>query len=199
MSRKKNTEAREHVLQAAYGLFHERGYRGVSMDDVARASGLKKANLFHYFHSKEDLGIAVFDYVSGCLKESLALKFSNAGTDPVAFVGRLFGDTALRMKKNGCCRGCFVGNMAQELSDHNEKIRKKISDYFEFWVIQMTALLKSAQSRGALNKRMRPREAAEALLSLMEGSMLFSKARKEAGAIENAGRMAEAYLASYRP
>lgn len=51
--------AREDILQAAKGLFAERGYDGVSISDIAGASGVSKANIFHHFESKEGLYLAV--------------------------------------------------------------------------------------------------------------------------------------------
>lgn len=43
---------RREVLDEASRLFHERGYAGTSMDDIADAVGLTKGTLYHYFPSK---------------------------------------------------------------------------------------------------------------------------------------------------
>jgi AcrR family transcriptional regulator len=40
------------VLDEAARLFHERGYMGTSMDDIADAVGLTKGTLYHHFPSK---------------------------------------------------------------------------------------------------------------------------------------------------
>lgn len=50
------SEARERVLQAAAKLFRERGYLGVSMNDVAAALNMRKASLYHHVpHGKDQL------------------------------------------------------------------------------------------------------------------------------------------------
>ena len=46
---------RERILQAAIGLFSERGYTGVSMQQLAEAAGITKATLYHHFADKADL------------------------------------------------------------------------------------------------------------------------------------------------
>ena len=43
------------MIEAASGLFAEHGFGGVSMDDIAKASGITKPMLYAYFDSKEGL------------------------------------------------------------------------------------------------------------------------------------------------
>lgn len=46
---------RERILQEALGRFLEAGYAAVSMQQIADASGVTKATLYHHFRDKEDL------------------------------------------------------------------------------------------------------------------------------------------------
>lgn len=47
------------ILAAAAHLLAARGYHGMSMRDLARATGMSLANLYNYFASKEDLMFAL--------------------------------------------------------------------------------------------------------------------------------------------
>lgn len=50
------------LLDAAHGLFAERGFAGTSVDDVVAAAGLTKGALYHQFGGgKEELFAAVFE------------------------------------------------------------------------------------------------------------------------------------------
>ncbi len=52
--------ARESVLVVAEELFGERGYRGVTLGDVAEALGIRKASLYYHFPGgKEELYVEV--------------------------------------------------------------------------------------------------------------------------------------------
>lgn len=51
--------ARDEILDGAKRLFAERGYDGVSISDIARETGVSKANIFHHFESKDGLYLAV--------------------------------------------------------------------------------------------------------------------------------------------
>ena len=46
---------RREIVERAADLFDERGYHGTNLEDVAAAVGLRKASLYHYFRSKDDI------------------------------------------------------------------------------------------------------------------------------------------------
>lgn len=48
-------KSREKILQAALGLFVERGFDVVSLKDIAKAAQVSTATLFHHYPQKEDL------------------------------------------------------------------------------------------------------------------------------------------------
>jgi AcrR family transcriptional regulator len=50
---------RQHILDTALSLMAQRGVDGTSMRDLAAATGLNVASLYHYFPSKHDLLVAV--------------------------------------------------------------------------------------------------------------------------------------------
>ncbi len=47
------------ILAAAEELFSRRGFDAVSMNEIAEAAGVSKANIFHHFESKNALYLAV--------------------------------------------------------------------------------------------------------------------------------------------
>ncbi len=51
--------SRQRIVATARALFVERGYASVSMQQIADATGLRKASLYHHFKSKEALFSAV--------------------------------------------------------------------------------------------------------------------------------------------
>lgn len=60
MTEQPSSEARERVLRAAERLFSERGYKAVTMRDIANELGMKPASLYnHAPRGKEDLFIAI--------------------------------------------------------------------------------------------------------------------------------------------
>lgn len=69
---------REAVIEAATRLFHEKGYHATTMKEVANQVGLRKASLYHYVGSKEDLVFQIMDRgVSTALRELEEVYASN--------------------------------------------------------------------------------------------------------------------------
>ena len=52
-------EKYQHILETAFRLFSERGIEGVTMPEVAKASGIGRSTLYRYFASKLDLVVAI--------------------------------------------------------------------------------------------------------------------------------------------
>lgn len=59
------------MVAAAERLFSERGYHGVSMDEIAAASGITKPMLYEYFGSKEGLFLACMERARATLFEAI--------------------------------------------------------------------------------------------------------------------------------
>jgi len=60
------------TLEAAHGLFAERGYAAVTMDEIAAAIGVTKPLLYNYFGNKERLYIACLEQAGDALIVTIA-------------------------------------------------------------------------------------------------------------------------------
>lgn len=69
---------REQVLAAATALISERGYWGLSIQEVANACGLSLPGLLHHFASKDQLLVAVLEYRDRLDIESLARRLNRS-------------------------------------------------------------------------------------------------------------------------
>jgi AcrR family transcriptional regulator len=61
----------EQTLTVAHGLFAERGYADVKMDEIAAAVGVTKPLLYNYFGNKERLYLACMERAGDALTESV--------------------------------------------------------------------------------------------------------------------------------
>jgi AcrR family transcriptional regulator len=59
---------REQILKSAAACFGANGYSGTDIDAVARAAGITKGTVYHYFESKEDLFLATVDFEANRLR-----------------------------------------------------------------------------------------------------------------------------------
>ena len=70
---------RQTILRAAAQLFIERGYPGVSMREIAEATGLSKAGLYYHFKDKEDLFVAILAHDLAALNQAVQAAHASSG------------------------------------------------------------------------------------------------------------------------
>jgi TetR/AcrR family transcriptional regulator, regulator of mycofactocin system len=58
---RRRSTTREHISDVALGLFAERGFSEVSVDDVAHAAGIARRSVFRYYASKNAIPWGDFD------------------------------------------------------------------------------------------------------------------------------------------
>jgi AcrR family transcriptional regulator len=68
-SRLRPEERRQRILDAAVGLFAERGYEGASMTEIARAAGVVASVIYDHFPSKRALHIELLEIHGSALVE----------------------------------------------------------------------------------------------------------------------------------
>ena len=69
---RENEPARARILQAAADLFADEGYKLASVRRICEAAHVNVAMVNYYFHSKEELHLAAFDYARELARASAA-------------------------------------------------------------------------------------------------------------------------------
>lgn len=80
---------RDEILAVAVRLFAERGYHGVSMDDIGTAAGVTGPALYHHFAGKEAMLVAALAPVSQALLEGARQRVAGHESDPPAALAAL--------------------------------------------------------------------------------------------------------------
>lgn len=69
---------RDLIINSASNLFSERGYRGTTVDDIAREAGIAKGTFYIYFESKESLLSEVMDHTTETTIERINRRLANS-------------------------------------------------------------------------------------------------------------------------
>jgi AcrR family transcriptional regulator len=70
------------IVQAAAELFHAKGYRNVTLSELAIRLGISKKTMYVYFTSKEQIAAAVLDRTMDAIRKRIAERTTMAG-DPL--------------------------------------------------------------------------------------------------------------------
>ena len=200
---KKGEETRERILAVATELIHARGFKETGLADILAESGVPKGSFYHYFPSKEDLGrelLVRFRIEARAHLEREA--FPPTGEVLPQFVA-YFAEMARLQAEGGCKSGCLLGNLAAEVANIHEDLRREVARCFDELREVFADALERGQRTGELAPDFEPAAAAEFLVSVMEGSILLAKARREAagfvGVQASLGRYLESLKNPARP
>src|SRR5512144_2187391 len=79
-SRMARPERERQILAVAHAQFAARGFRAVTMDDVAAEVGVTKPLLYNYFGNKERLYLACLEQAAAALTQTLTAAAAAAAT-----------------------------------------------------------------------------------------------------------------------
>jgi TetR/AcrR family transcriptional repressor of nem operon len=171
------SDAKERLVATAAQLVRERGYTAVSVADICDAAGLKKGSFYHFYSSKLDLVLdAIDEYAKGYAE--LSLQCLRPGATATSRLQGVF--TALRSSvrarcaSEGVARGCPIGNLALEMADREDAIRRKIAGVFEGLRAALEGIVESGIRSGEFPPQ-DPRRASESLVASIQGAMVLTK------------------------
>ena len=64
-------QRRAQILDAANELFAEHGYDGVAVDDIARAAGVTRGLVHHYFGGRKDVYLGLLTWLGAVREDEL--------------------------------------------------------------------------------------------------------------------------------
>ncbi len=176
---------REKIIDAAAGLFHERGFQPTALDEVLERSGVCRSNFYYHFRGKEDLGLEVLArqaerFEAGIIRGIL----ENESESPRRRLERLFQALTDGCRAEAYRYGCPFGNLAVELGGIHPEFRHRLSAFFCRWEDAVERCLREGVVRGEFRHDLNTRRMATALVSQIEGAVLLTKTHGHGGPIE---------------
>lgn len=194
----KGAATRDQILDAAARLIHLQGYHGTSLDDVLRKSGVGKGNFYYYFKSKEELAYAIIDRaVDAFIARTLEPSFADTSADPIAQIHAFFDRVLETQRQRNCVGGCPLGNLASELSDVHEGIRRRLAGIFTEWRERLTDALARGQEQGRVRRACVPADGAQFFVASLEGAILLAKVTKDISVMEKCVTELKQHLTLY--
>jgi len=169
-------ETRQRLIEAAFTLVHERGYRGTSLDEILKRAGVTKGGLYHHFADKHELVMIAFEQQVRAFLEDHWFAYLRKPGDPLTNMGdsiRSFIDTAdLEEMK----LGCPINNLIQEMAASDEQMRLMLNNLLELWRAEMKTALQRGQDEGYLKSDIDIEGMAAVMVSTHQGVMGTMKA-----------------------
>lgn len=167
---------KEKIIRASFGLVGLKGFPATTVDEICAAAKVSKGSFYHFFKSKEELGLAMLDEFWARDKAMLENGIYPNETDPSRRLEMFFDhmeQTAPDMLRDGC----LIGNFSMELAGTSTAVQKRVSEIFKEMTETMAPLF--AEADLASHGKVSPRDLARQFVAVIEGSILFAKAHKD--------------------
>src|SRR5215510_6748159 len=152
---------RAEICRTAAQIFRDRGFDATSVSDIARALGLTKAGLYHYFESKEALLFEIMTYGLERVRSEVVLPV-RAISDPEERLRQILLRHA-RITTDG--RGA-VAHLGDEIRALPPAARRQIEEKMRYYVEMIRDTLVEIKAAGRL-RDIDPMVAAFSLLGMV--------------------------------
>jgi TetR/AcrR family transcriptional repressor of nem operon len=173
---------RDKLLRAAEAEMLAKGYSASTVDEICDRAAVSKGSFYHFFSSKEDLGLALLDAFFE-RNRKVVDQAPVSSPDPrrraralanhlVSSAGTMWGG------------GCLLGSFALELAEANPTIAAAVSDKFRAFAAVLAdgfAPLTQAEGDGEAAQQL-----AEEFIVGVEGALVLARAHHDWGYVERA-------------
>lgn len=187
---KQATDTRQKILDTAATLFHTQSYSAVGIATICQQANVSKGSFFHFFPSKQDLGIAVLEQFREQINSTLIASAFSGQYPPLErilrFVDALYRFQKTQFEAHGYLPGCPFGNMIMEQATQDEHLRKKAEGCIRSIANHIRSAVADAVQSGAL-PAVDEMATADAMFAYLEGIQLLAKGRNDAELIRQLG------------
>ena len=189
---KKENRTAERILDIAERLVQTRGFNNFSYADIAKELGITTASLHYHFRGKAELGQALVTRYAERFEEALEeidRTTSDAPAKLEAYAGLYAG--VLEGK-----RMCMCGVLAAEYQTLPRPMRRAVIGFFDENQRWLVGVLAQGQADKTLAFSGSVDEAAQSILSTLEGAMLVARPYGDLARFNATARQLLAGLAS---
>jgi AcrR family transcriptional regulator len=183
-------DTRSRIIGATASLFQRQGFNGSGLKQISAESRAPLGSLYHFFPGgKEELAAEALRW-SGAGYQLLVEAVIDNAPDLVTGVAEAFAAAADTLRQTEYADACPIATVALEVASTNDRLRAVTHEIFEGWIdAAASRFVAVGVSPG------RARELAMAVIALLEGGFLLSRAAKSTEAMDALGRAATALVA----
>ena len=162
-------DTRTKLVRTAEKLMLRDGYSATRVDDVIRSAGLSKGSFYHFFDSKDALGLAALEHYCSDRIGRLAAGPYARETDPVRRARGVL-EHASRVAADLWTNGCLLASLSADAAGSDRAIsnelRKRTND-LRALLVDVLGPLATPESSGA--------DLADRFLVCVEGSIVLAR------------------------
>ena len=153
---------REEILRAAQDLFHRQGYANTSLDDIARAVGIKREGVYYYFPNRTQILITIIKPLGLQLRDRVR-EILESDASPEEKICQTVENHLMRFENR------FAESKITLRDDYfaeNEDVLAEMQPIWDEYETLWVAIISEGQDKGAFDATLDPRLAHLGILGL---------------------------------
>jgi TetR/AcrR family transcriptional repressor of nem operon len=175
---------RQRILRTAAGLFALKGFHDSKLEEIQRQAEVTTGAFFHHFQNKDDLGFEVINRhmqrrreLLDQIEQELPPSCNEGALTPV--FRRLDAIAEMARQRSRKKGGCVIGNLSASLSDTHDGFRQRLAQCFDEMAQEFEPHLAAAAKASGRSRQIDTMELARYLVTVIEGAILLSRARRD--------------------
>jgi TetR/AcrR family transcriptional regulator, transcriptional repressor for nem operon len=166
---------RDRIIKTSLHLFYTNGFHAIGTNQICAEAAVNKSTLYHIFPSKVDMVLAALE-VYACDSTQQFKQIAQSAITATEKIEQIF-ELPFRANQNlhqqfGQVKGCFVGNIALELSGQEERIRTYLDQVFQDWAEAIEPIIQEIAGSQDID----PAQVARSMIAYLQGAILMAKA-----------------------
>lgn len=162
-------DTKEQIIQIADSFIRDKGFNAFSFYDISNKVGIKTASIHYHFPSKADLGVAVIDShiqrLSQVIKEYQLMSPSDKLDKFFSIYNKIINENRI----------CLVGSLATDFNTLDEKVRLKLKEFSEMFLIWVSEFLEEGKKKNIFDFEGESRTKALMIISNMLAIVQLSR------------------------
>lgn len=163
------------VLNGMYFLW-KNGYHASGINDILKSCDIPKGSFYNLFESKEDFCVEALDLYCNIMHTSMEEYLLDKTFLPFDRIKNFYMNQIEQSFDEGIIRGCFMCNLALEVSVNSKKIKKELIQHLHTNFTILEKCMQEAENKGMLSDLVTSNQAAEIMQNNWFGALLKTKA-----------------------
>ncbi|RPD98556.1 TetR/AcrR family transcriptional regulator [Aureibaculum marinum] len=165
----KSELTKKHIVDKAFELFYENGFKTTSIDKIMKATPFSKGAFYHHYKNKKELGLEVITLkIQQRVYDGMVLPLTKKG-DALQLLQSTFLNRIKSFPLYDKTHGCPMNNFINEIGDYELAYQNALKNIIEKWKETLIQLIERGKKENSINKKISSTAVAVYLISAFEG------------------------------
>ena len=166
---------RDKLIAISIEAMSIKGFNNTGIAEILAVAKVPKGSFYHYFKSKDDLGLAIIDHYGQQLRVGLSEHLAHAEGSALTRLRSYFETILAYFEGKLASCNCLLGNLGQELSMQNALMRDTIFGHYRALENVIAECLRQAKAEGELASHQDEQMLAKMFFASWEGCLVRAR------------------------